>query len=358
MALRGKSGLEKRAFRRLKGSNMIGFFSNLINKIKILFHCLCGCAVFSLVCFLYFRIFIDFAQKTKKVDMDEVKMVQVINLEKAKERRENYEKMLDLKFGGKLFAANSKDITMKATHGRFDLIFEELDDENNVVKTFDASEIDEKKVELKKKVRYKVYDRNYPNEFFYYKFNPSGIIYKKKHMSLGEFGCVSSHLRAIYNLANSGDDVKYGAIFEDDFLLVDDFNKKLKKFMKKVPEDFGILKLDGVHNGRSGRWNSWLRSRFRYGRNAYWYNANVEGRKVGLATAYIMTKDYAKKIVKWLKTNDLNGTDATSDVLLFMVLPRKYDFDKIYIAKQVLVSQNSSFMQKGSNIKAIEKGKM
>ena len=65
---------------------MIGFFSNFINKIKILFHCLCGCAVFSLVCFLYFRIFIDFAQKTKKVDMDEVKMVQVINLEKSKER--------------------------------------------------------------------------------------------------------------------------------------------------------------------------------------------------------------------------------------------------------------------------------
>jgi hypothetical protein len=44
--------------------------------------------------------------------------------------------------------------------------------------------------------------------------------------------------------------------------------------------------------------------------------------------------------------------------------PTKNDFpavgedDKIYIAKQVLVSQNSSFTQKGSNIKAIEKGKL
>lgn len=336
---------------------MVGFFSNFINKIKILFHCLCGCAVFSLVCFLYFRIFIDFAQKTKKVDMDEVKMVQVINLEKAKERRENYEKMLDLKFGGKLFTANSKDIAMKATHGRFDLIFEELDDKNNVVKTFDASEIDEGKIELKKMVRYKIYDKNYPETYFYYQFNPSEIIYKKTHMSLGEFGCVSSHLRAIYNLANSGDDVKYGVIFEDDFLLVDNFNKQLKKFMKKVPEDFGILKIDGVHNGRSGRWNSWLRSRFRYGRNTYWYNANVEGRKVAMASAYIMTKDYAKKIVNFVQTVGLNGKDGTTDVFLFMVLPRKYDFDKIYIAKQILVT--TAFTQnRGSNIKAIEKKKM
>ena len=78
-----------------------------------------------------------------------------------------------------------------------------------------------------------------------------------------------------------------------------------------------------------------------------------------MASAYIMTKDYAKKIVNFVQTVGLNGKDGTTDVFLFMVLPRKYDFDKIYISKQLLVTQNTAFTQnRGSNIKAIEKKKM
>ena len=83
-------------------------------------------------------------------------------------------------------------------------------------------------------------------------------------------------------------------------------------------------------------------SRLYYGYSQYYYNVNI-GRKyhhtIYFATAYIISKDYANKIMEWLKTHDINGEDGCADVLLYIVLPH-YNFNDIWAVKKTLVFQN------------------
>ncbi len=312
--------------------------------------------VFVILCceYVFFKKFVDFQSPTVSMPINGIKSVQVIHLKQSVDRRQTYENMINTKFNGKLLGVSTKDLTMDATDGKNDLVFIKLDNNNKEVDRINASDIVDGEKTLEDNIRYKVFDRNHPDFFYYYKYDPSDVfVWKdgKRHMGIGEFGCLTSHLRAINNVANGSSE--YGAIFEDDFELVDDFNEKLSHILKEAPAGFGILKLDGVHNRRSGRWNSWLRSRLRYGDNRYFYNATAERRKVGFATVYIVSKDYANRIMKWVQNNDVNGADGTTDIFLFMTLPRRYTFDKIWIAKRWMVGQNFNFTHSGSDIDKI-----
>ena len=167
-------------------------------------------------------------------------------------------------------------------------------------------------------------------------------------MKIGEFGCLMSHLRAMYELARS--DAMYGIFFEDDMLLDKKFDQKLEQMLHNAPKNFGMLKLDGVHNGKSGRWGAWIRSRLRYGYNHDFYNANCDRRKVGMTTASVVSRDFARKLVNFILTHDINGADGTADVFYYMVLPRVYNFNNIYICKNWIVKQRGEFTHKASTI--------
>ena len=298
--------------------------------------------------YIFFRIFIDFEAKTKKVNFSEIESTQIINLPTSSERRNRYERMLHIDFDGMIFNTYVKDATMPATHGKEDLVFLEIGKDEQAIKRIDADEIADGYYQLKEKQKYKIYDKRDPSIYFYYEYNPEKIYWQKRHMRLGEFGCIMSHIRAINNVANG--EKQYNAIFEDDFVLEADFNNKVKEVLSKAPEDFGILKLDGVHNKKGKHRVAWLRSRLINGYNEYFYNATSDHGKVGMTTSYIITKDYARKIMNFIKKVPLNGADGTADVFLFMILPRKYQFDDIWIVKDFLVYQNSDFVKSGSDI--------
>ncbi len=296
--------------------------------------CFCYSLYIAIIGIRFLKKKIDYQAPTKSIAISDIKSVQVIHLKQSVDRRQTYENMINTKFNGKLLGVSTKDLTMDATDGKNDLVFIKLDNNNKEVDRINASDIVDGEKTLEDNIRYKVFDRNHPDFFYYYKYDPSDVfVWKdgKRHMGIGEFGCLTSHLRAINNVANGSSE--YGAIFEDDFELVDDFNEKLSHILKEAPAGFGILKLDGVHNRRSGRWNSWLRSRLRYGDNRYFYNATAERRKVGFATVYIVSKDYAIKIMQWLKVHDINGHDGCFDKLLYMILPNHCNFDQVWAVK-------------------------
>ena len=303
---------------------------------------------FVLLCFLFFKNFIDFQQDVKPISIKDIKSVKIINLETSKDRKARYEEMITKQFGNKMFGIEINDLTMRATHGKYDLIFEELNEINEVVKKIPAIDIQENREKLKKNVRYKIYDKNDSDYYWYYKNSPEKQIWQHRDMKIGELGCITSHLRAIYELANSDND--YGLILEDDLLLDKEFSKKLSQMLKNAPKKFGMLKLDGVHNGKSGRWNAWFRSRLRYGYNPDFYNANCDKRKVGMTTASVVSRDFARKLVHFILSHDINGADGTADVFYYMVLPRVYGFKNIYIGKNWIVKQRGEFTHKSSTI--------
>ena len=304
--------------------------------------------LYSLFEFLLCKNLFDFKSSIKPIQITDIKNPKIINLKSSTKRRETYENMINQKFDGELFGTKTEKLTFTATHGKFDLVFVEMDANDKPVKTISATDIRDGKYLLKDNVKYKVFDKNYPDFSYFYRYNPEEIIWQKRHMGIGEFGCITSHLRAINEIAKGNDD--YGIIFEDDLLLKDKFKKKLNKMLKYAPRHFGILKLDGVHNGKSSRWIAWLKSRVRFGENKYFYNAMADTRKIGMTTAYVVSKKFAKSLMDWIQTHELNGADGTADVFLFMVLPRQYDYNNIWISKNWIVSQRSAFTHKGSDI--------
>ena len=128
-------------------------------------------------------------------------------------------------------------------------------------------------------------------------------------------------------------------------VMADGFNEKLKEIVKFAPRSYGILKLDGTSVRDLFRGNnhksSFLFSTIKYGYNKCFYNAKAEIlHGVSGATGYIITKRCAKKIIELLKTETLNGLEGATDILLYVVLPKKYNFQDIFIIKKPLVWQS------------------
>ena len=97
---------------------------------------------------------------------------------------------------------------------------------------------------------------NYKNEIIKYNLEKN-VVYNylktyKIPIQLGIFGCYMSHLIVLYNILQN-DDIKdddYAGIYEDDFQLATNFDKKYKKFKKVNLYD---LEVDFIYLG--GRFN-------------------------------------------------------------------------------------------------------
>ena len=167
----------------------------------------------------------------------------------------------------------------------------------------------------------------------------------RRHLTVGEFGCMLSHLRAIRNVAND-ENGNFGLVVEDDLYIPKEFYENLKTVLANAPKGFGLIKLDSAKGGGKDHFSvnnhasSFLFSDLTYGRNKYVYNIKAEiFHGIAGTTGYVITKEFAKKITELFKTETINGFEGASDILLFMVLPKKYNVDNIWIVKKPVLWQ-------------------
>ena len=191
---------------------------------------------------------------TKAIKIEDIKSVQVINMDNAVERRNEYETMLKNNFGDSFLGKKiGEDIRLSASNGKQDVIFENLDTKekityNDILKRSNGT-ITPNSFDVFKRGIWKVYDKKYPDIFVYYTFySASSLIclhtLERLHLKniFTKFGITLSLLRAINNVSKQPKGT-YGMIFEDDFLVDKSFYDKMNNILQNVPQDFDMLKL-------------------------------------------------------------------------------------------------------------------
>ena len=178
---------------------------------------------------------------TKSIKLEDIKSVQIINLDRAKDRREHYEKMLHDNFGDKFLGHKiGEEIRFRAVDGKKDVILENL----STGQKFDYNQLKDKDmVEIFNKDLWKGYIHG---EKQYYKYFCNSISHDQDEnlkTMFTKFGCHLSFLKAISNVAKQPDGT-WGIIFEDDFKVEKDFYQQMEKILSKIPADAAILKLN------------------------------------------------------------------------------------------------------------------
>jgi len=103
---------------------------------------------------------------TKSIKMEDIKSVQIINLDRSKDRREHYEKMLRDNFGDKFLGHKIGDeIRLNAVDGKKDVILENL----STGQKFDYNQLKDKDmVEIFNKDLWKGYIRSQQQYYIYF----------------------------------------------------------------------------------------------------------------------------------------------------------------------------------------------
>lgn len=193
----------------------------------------------------------------------------------------------------------------------------QMDDQN-----YFAEEIDMKKTSNKLNGLESVYyvsleecvdrQKNIEDQFAQYNISPKSIISKRfsecddvltgkylYQLNDGTKGCCVSHLKAIKNWYDTTDD-NYGFFCEDDLSLetVDYWDFTWEEFIDSLPEDADCVQLLTIRNNfdtfeiRERYWDDWA------------------------ATAYILTRDYAKKIIdNYIKDDTYHLEVVNCDVM-------------------------------------------
>ena len=271
---------------------------------------------------------------TKQIKLEEIKSVQVINLDRSKDRRNNYEMMLKQNIGDKFFGFKVGDeIRLSGIDGKKEVVFENIDNKKKI--TYDENK--RKDVILNDGI-YKVYPVNNNNLYFYYT-NTEKVKFDDNSLWFNKFGCALSHLFATEKISKQQDNT-YGLILEDDFLVDKDFYKKFEIVLNQVPYDFDIIKLSLQHRRamagykkiaiRPNTLQVILKSFKKYGYGKWSNNASM-GKKVKQfvngAQAYIVSKKGAEKIMEYYKNNLVKHPN---DVEYFYILPKKNNNIKVY----------------------------
>lgn len=122
----------------------------------------------------------------------------------------------------------------------------------------------------------------------------------KKRIMYGEIGCYMSHMNILQKIANSDYD-GWTIIFEDDFLLHDNFNEELKKILNNIDENIDMI---------------YLGNTFQDNCNNGVYKDNLCYPVLPYGTqAYMVNKISAKKIFDLIEYID-NPIDVKYDLLL------------------------------------------
>ena len=270
-------------------------------------------------------------QKVKPVSIDEIEKVYVINLERSQDRKTACMQMLYENFGEKFLNQKLENIFFRATDGAKDLVIEPQNDKLKTKIIYDKNDSDFKVKQTDKK--YYILD--------------CGTKIRKRKMTVGEIGCLMSHLRAINDIAKNN--YKYGIIFEDDFCFNPvqksekpyNFYYNLQQALNEAPSGFDILKIDArslkifkKNNQNQFKTLAKIKHFFKYGYNQYWCNMNCFLHLTG-AYAYIVSQKGAKNIIEFINKNTLLR-ESTLDLFLWNVLPRKYHFNSFFLIKHPL----------------------
>jgi len=273
---------------------------------------------------------------TKSIKLEDIKSVQIINLDRAKERREHYEKMLRDNFGDTFIGHKIGDeIRLPAVDGKKELIFEDIHTGKRVMYNDIAEKIGYfdygiyKVSSIKDKKLSFVWEKD--GFEAYGKYVPINI-------NVGYLGCMMSHFKALQKIASQPDGT-YGLVLEDDFALNKNFDKIFSEILKSVPKDFDIIKLgpniqaqilckNKICKNKYGFLNVIKKSFRKYGYGKY---ANAEFSKneryrTG-AVAQLISKEGAVKILEYYKQL---LSYRTSDVDFYYYLPRQGIINSYY----------------------------
>ena len=240
----------------------------------------------------------------------------------SNDRRIKVEKMIKQNFGEKFFNQNINEIFFRGSNGEDDLIYEPK--QNDTTMIYDKSD---------KNFRIMHTNAKYDSVKF-------GTRKYKRKMTKGEFGCLMSHLRAINDIVKNN--YPYGIIFEDDFrILSENFYKDLDNALNNAPKNFDILKIDTRSTSVLKKENknnfTFLSSILNlFNSNKYWQNIRCFFH-LTCCSGYIVSLKGAKKIIDFIQNNTL-PRECTADVLLWMLLPKKYGFKDFYLIKKPLIA--------------------
>jgi GR25 family glycosyltransferase involved in LPS biosynthesis len=327
-----------------------------LNKNKFSFKKL-TLAVFGLLflALLVFTLFIKckyFYHKlpTKSIKMEDIKSVQIINLDRAKNRKAKYEKMLRDNLGNTFMERKiGNDIRLSAVDGKKEVIFENLTNG----KKYKYNDIKDKEELFLKDRQFKIYSEKDPENYWYFSFTKSEWNYKS---IFNIFGCGLSHWKAIRRIAQQPQGT-YGIIFEDDFFVEKDFYKKLQNVLSEVPDDFDVLKISltqsqifaGYKKLPLKKYIRFVKKMFHEYGYSSWLDLSIPGHGIaGLyvgCQGYIVSAEGARKIIEYTKKHFMKSTGCDNDVFYF--LPKdKVIKSYIYLKEvPVLLSQIASISQ-------------
>lgn len=150
-----------------------------------------------------------------------------------------------------------------------------------------------KNLNLKELIAKKIVSENVEN------INETDLTHNNLNSRKNEIGCYMSHLKTYDAIANSSNKSGYSAIFEDDFILSEDFVYKLESTLKTIIEtniDFDILVL-GIAGGNGETVNA----------DISYVNPNSFG-----SYGYLINNKNIDKII-----NEMKYIDKTVDVKIF-----------------------------------------
>lgn len=248
----------------------------------------------------------------------------ILNCQRSRDRKIKVENMIKQNFGEKFFNQNINEIFFKGSDGENDLIYEPK--QNNITTIYDKNDRD-------------FYILHTDAKYDSVKF---GTRKYKRKMTKGEFGCLMSHLRAINDIVKNN--YPYGIIFEDDFqILSENFYKDLDNALNNAPKDFDVLKIDTRSSSVIRKKN---KNNFTFlssllclfdnkNNNEFWQNMKYFFH-LTCCSGYIVSLKGAKKIIDFVQKNIL-PRECTADVLLWMLLPKKYGFKNFYLINKPLI---------------------
>ena len=274
---------------------------------------------------------------TKSIKLEDIKSVQIINLDRAKERRANYEKMLHDNFGDKFLGHEiGEEVRLKAVDGKNELVFEDIHNGRRVMYKDIADKVGYFDYGI-----YKVSSIKDKKLSFVWKKDGFDEIYGKHvtvKINVNYLGCMMSHFKALQKIASQPDGT-YGLVLEDDFALNKNFDKIFPEILKSVPKDFDIIKLgpsipsqilckDKICTNKYGFLNVIKKSFKKYGYGKY-ANAVFSKNKIYShgAVAQLISKEGAVKILDFYKQQ---FSYRISDSDYFYYLPKQKILNSYY----------------------------
>ncbi len=279
--------------------------------------------------------------------------MQIINLDRAKERRANYEKMLHDNLGDTFMGRKiGEEIRLKAVDGKKEIIFENLVNG----KKYKYEQIKDHEDLYLKDRQFKIYPEKDPKNYWYFSFSRRDGNWNYNSI-FNIFGCDLSHWKAIEKISQQQDGT-YGIIFEDDFYVDKDFEEKLQNILSEVPKDFDVIKIS-LNQAQtlagykklplSKKHIKFIRKSFNKFGYGSWMDLSTPNKDFGSLTTgcqgYIVSAEGARKIIEYTRNHIVKHT-GNDDNLYFFFLKDKIIKSYIYLKEvPVLLSEDARLSQ-------------